>query len=53
MKRIVAPFDKTNAAMGVDVSHHNGIVDWKAVRDAGAKFCVHSRGRWGLFTTSW
>ena len=26
-------------AKGIDVSHHNGVVDWKAVAAAGVSFC--------------
>jgi len=32
---------------GIDVSHHNGVVDWQAVKDAGIEFVI-VRSSYGL-----
>lgn len=33
-------WDKDNTVRGIDVSEHNGMVNWQAVKDAGYKFAI-------------
>lgn len=33
-------FDRKNSVRGIDVSEHNGLVDWQAVKNAGYKFAI-------------
>ena len=41
-----------NAVMGIDVSSHQGAIDWQAVADAGVKFInVEYYGQSSSFTT--
>lgn len=39
---------KTDVILGIDVSHHQGIIDWQAVADAGVEFVFIRLGYRGL-----
>ena len=43
--------NQLNKHYGVDVSEHNGIVNWQEVRDAGIEFAIirlgYGRGHFG------
>lgn len=54
----VFPVDAADGLYGVDVSHHNGVVDWTAVAKGGARFVYikatqGERYRDAMFATNW
>ncbi len=58
-KNFVFPTDvDATGVFGADLSHHNGVVDWAALRDAGAKYVYtkssqSDRARDKTFETNW
>lgn len=39
---------KTDVTLGIDVSHHQGVIDWQAVADSGVEFVMVRLGYRGL-----
>ena len=39
---------KADVSVGIDVSHHQGVIDWQAVADSGVEFAVIRLGYRGL-----